>query len=370
MPDDISLEERKFLFEQQRWQDELPLKKTELELKLHDNGWFARAFSPLTTTLMAGVLTIFGSVVATTLQTRNSFELENRKFESNKRLETQKQEHELILKMASVGDIDQSRKNIRYLAETGLITDKALVERILARTDAPVLPAPNGATFPVPDSLSRRLSPRALEMIAGFEVISRENYERTYTHPKWSGFNSGIMIGIGYDLGSVSPTQFNQDWGRLLPAPDLERLTAAVSTRGPASRDIAASLQDISISWDDAAAVFGKQIERWSASVDARLPNARELPPDSYGAILSIAYNRGLSFDSQGPRYAEMRAIKDLIEKRQFDKIAAQIRAMKNLWPDVPGLQQRREREAILFEQGISSSAGRSPSPQTENAAK
>ncbi|MCK1380777.1 hypothetical protein IVB33_27365 [Bradyrhizobium sp. 24] len=319
---------------------------------------------------MAGVLTIFGSVVATTLQTRNSLELENRKFESNKQLETQKQERELILKMASVGDVDQSRKNIRYLAETGLITDKALVEKILARTDAPVLPAPNGATFPVPDSLSRRLSPRALEMIASFEVNSRENYQKTYTHPKWVGGNNGVTIGIGYDLGSVSPNQFNQDWGRLLPASDLDRLTVAASIKGPAGRDLATSLQDISINWDDAVAVFGKQIERWSASVDARLPNARELPPDSYGAILSIAYNRGLSFDAQGPRYAEMRAIKDLIEKRQFDKISDQIRAMKNLWPDVPGLQQRREREAILFEQGLSSSAGKDPSLQSENAVK
>ena len=362
MTQDVSLEERKFLFEQQRWQDELPLKRLELEQKLRENGWFARAFSPLTTTLMAGVLTIAGSVVATTLQTRNSLELENRKFESNKLLETQKQERELILKMASVGDIEQSRKNIRYLAETGLITDKALVEKLLARTDAPVLPAPNGTTFPVPDSLSRRLSPRALEMIASFEVTSRESYENKYAHPKWVGLNNGVAIGIGYDLGFVSPNQFNQDWGRLLPASDLNRLTTAVSIKGPSSQDIAASLQDISINWDHAVAVFGKQIERWSALVDAQLPNARELPPDSYGAILSIAYNRGLSFDAQGERYVEMRAIKDLIEKRQFDKVAEQIRAMKKLWPNSPGLQQRREREATLFEQGLSSSTNKDSS--------
>ncbi|WP_439365725.1 hypothetical protein ACNJYD_06805 [Bradyrhizobium sp. DASA03005] len=353
MADDTPLEERKFLFEQQRWRDELPLKRLELEQKLRENGWLARAFSPLTTALMAGVLTIFGSVVATTMQSRNSLELETRKFESTKQLESQKQEHELILKMASVGDVEQSRKNIRYLAETGLITDKALVTRILARTDAPVLPAPAGAAnFPVPDSLSRRLSPRALEMIASFEVLGRENYEKTYAHPTWTGMG-GVTIGIGYDLGSVSPGQMNQDWGGLIASADLNRLTTAVSIRGQAARDLANSLQDIVIDWDDAVIVFGKQIERWSSLVDGRLPNARELPPDCYGAILSIAYNRGLSFDSQGDRYIEMRAIKELIEKREFDKIADQIRAMKRLWPTVSGLQQRRDKEAKLFEDGL-----------------
>lgn len=356
MPDDISLEERKFLFEQQRWQDELPLKRRELELKLRENGWLARAFSPLTTALMAGVLTIFGSVVATTMQSRNSLELETRKFESTKQLESQKQEHELILKMASVGDVEQSRKNIRYLAETGLITDKALVTRILARTDAPVLPAPGGASFPVPGSLSRRLSPRALEMIASFEVSSRAIYEEKFAHPSWAGASSGIVIGIGYDLGYVSPTQFNQDWGRLIPASDLSRLSTAVLVKGANAGEIVASLRDISIDWDDAVTVFGKQIERWSTVVDARLPNARELPPDCYGAILSIAYNRGVAFDVDGERYVEMRAIKDLIEKREFNKIADQIRSMKRLWPNLPALQQRRDKEAKLFEDGLAMS--------------
>lgn len=368
MTDDVSLDERKFLFEQQRWRDELPLKRLELEQKSKDNGWFARAFSPLTTTLMAGVLTIAGSVVATTLQTRNSLELENKKFETSKNLETQKQERELILKMASVGDIDQSRKNIRYLAETGLITDKDLVAKILARTDAPVLPAPSGASFPVPDSLTRRLSPRALEMLASFEVVSRENYEKTYAHPKWPGLNNGVTIGIGYDLGYVSSNQFNQDWGRLLPTADFDRLSSAIQIKGASAGEIANGLQDISIDWDDAVVAFGKQIERWSATMDARLPNARELPPDSYGALLSMVYNRGPTFDNQGERYNEMRTIKDLIEKRQFDKVAEQIRSMKRLWPTVPGLQQRRDREAKLFEDGLASP--KSPSTQTGEAAK
>ncbi|MBR1128593.1 hypothetical protein [Bradyrhizobium iriomotense] len=355
MTDDVSLEERKFLFEQQRWRDELPLKRLELEQKLKDNGWFARAFSPLTTTLMAGVLTIFGSVVATTMQTRNSLELENKKFETSKNLETQKQEHELILKMASVGDVDQSRKNIRYLAETGLITDKTLVEKILARTDAPVLPVPNSGTVPAPDALAPKLSASALDMILSFEIMSRANYEKKYANPNWPGANSGIAIGIGYDLGYVTVPQFTQDWGGLIAAPDLSRLSAAIPLKGQSAADILPSLRDITIDWDAAVLVFGKQIGRWSTLVAARLPNARELPPDSYGALLSIAYNRGLSFDAQGERYAEMRAIKDLIEKREYSKVAEQIRAMKRLWPEQQGLQQRRELEAVLFERGLSS---------------
>jgi len=122
-----------------------------------------RLFSPLTATLLAGILTIAGSVTATLLQARSTrdaavlqaeqtiilerqkFEatekLETAKFHSSKDLETQKQQHELISKMLGVGDVDQAGKNIRFLAEVGLISQD-LATKILASKETPVLPRP------------------------------------------------------------------------------------------------------------------------------------------------------------------------------------------------------------------------------------
>ena len=68
----------------------------------------------------------------------------------------------------------------------------------------------------------------------------------------------------------------------------------------------------------------------------------RPFPPD----ILALLRRKG-------DRYAEMRAIKDHMGASDFKSVlAGDIRAMKHTWPDVSGLQKRREREAHLFEQG------------------
>jgi hypothetical protein len=351
---EISIEDQKLAFEREKWKDELSLRKLEAETKQRESGWIGRAFSPLTATLMAGILTVIGSVVATTLQSQSALNLETRKFESSKQLELQKQQHELILKMASVGDIEQSRKNIRYLAETGLITDQELAARILANKSAPVLPAPPGsAQIPIPDDLARKISPAAVNMIVGWEVKDRENYEKSYSHPQWIGLNRGVVIGIGYDLGYVTAESFRQDWGQALSSADLNRLGAVIGVTGASARDQVTSVQDITIKWDDAVGVFvAKQLSRWASVVDASLPTARELPPDSYGALVSLVYNRGASFSKSGERYNEMRAIKDLMTNREFSLIADQIRLMKRLWPGSE-LEKRREIEAAMFEKGF-----------------
>ena len=48
-----------------------------------------------------------------------------------------------------------------------------------------------------------------------------------------------------------------------------------------------------------------------------------------------------------------MRAIRALMASENFAGIPAQFRSMKRIWPNVKGLQSRREREAQLFEAGL-----------------
>jgi hypothetical protein len=371
-----TLEDRRLALEERKWASESALRKLELDIKARESGWTARLVSPLTATLFAGILTIAGSVAATLLQGANTLQLEtekfkatekleNAKFVSSKNLETLKQQHELILKMASVGDVEQAKTNVRFLAETGLITDKNLADKILASKEIPVLPRPSAVPSssapqspPIPlttEEMSRRISADAINMIIRFETAGgRENYEARLSHPMWFEGPSGVTIGMGYDLGYTTEDQFRKDWSSTLPAAVIDRLASTAGIKGAPARDLAAKLSDISVRWEDALAVFGGTVvPRWVGMLDRALPNAKELPPDSFGALVSLIYNRGASFKSQGDRFKEMRAIAELADSRNFALIPEQIRGMKRLWPEMKGLQERRELEAKLFEKGL-----------------
>jgi hypothetical protein len=161
---DSSLDQRKLALEERKLDSEAQLRKQELEIKERESGWFARLGSPLTTTIIAGVLALFASIAGTffqgrqtiqlekekfgfakeqeTQKQRQTLELEREKFGFSKEQETQKEQHELILKMISVGDVHQARSNLEFLAETGLLADKALADRILKSKTTPVLPVP------------------------------------------------------------------------------------------------------------------------------------------------------------------------------------------------------------------------------------
>jgi hypothetical protein len=71
-----------------------------------------------------------------------------------------------------------------------------------------------------------------------------------------------------------------------------------------------------------------------------------------------------------GERYREMRAIRAHIMAGRLGDVAAEIRSMKRLWPDMRGLQIRREKEAALWERGIATASdiptgATTPKPKT-----
>jgi GH24 family phage-related lysozyme (muramidase) len=84
--------------------------------------------------------------------------------------------------------------------------------------------------------------------------------------------------------------------------------------------------------------------------VAAALPNCDKLSPDSLGAIVSLAYNRGASF---GPGRPEMHNIYNHMVAQQFDKIPAEFVSMTRLWPKGGDLYRRRLHEAELFKAGL-----------------
>lgn len=165
---DRTLEERKLALDEERLarekrQSEIDngFRERELVLKEKESGWASRFFSPLTTTLLAGILTLAGSVAGTLLQGRQTLKLEEAKFQTTRNLErekftfskeidTQRQQHDLVLKMIGVSSVEQSKQNLTFLANTGLISDQ-LAARIKAAIEVvpPRIPpsTPTSGTF-------------------------------------------------------------------------------------------------------------------------------------------------------------------------------------------------------------------------------
>lgn len=200
-----------------------------------------------------------------------------------------------------------------------------------------------------------RSSQAAIDLIVAEEVTSQAVYQKLYQHPEWPGGASGVTIGIGYDCGYSTANTIQGDWGDKLPAPMVKCLQDVAGIHGsPASSHAHALRGVVTIPWAAAMAVFiGRDMPKWEGIVSRALPNTDKLSPDSFGALNSLAYNRGPSFDQPGDRYREMRAIKAHMATGQFAEIPAEFRSMKRIWPNVSGLQHRRDHEAALFEKGL-----------------
>ncbi len=200
-----------------------------------------------------------------------------------------------------------------------------------------------------------RSSQAAVDLIVIEEVTSKNLYNLKYRHPEYPGGASGVTIGIGYDCGYSTPTIIQADWGDKLPVAMVAALEAVAGIHGSPAASHAHELRGVvTVPWDAAMAVFlGRDMPRWEAIVAKALPNTDKLEPDSFGALVSLAYNRGASFSAVGDRYREMRAIRDHLAHVQFHEIPDDIRSMKRLWPNVVDLRNRRDHEAKLFEKGL-----------------
>jgi hypothetical protein len=68
------LEERRLALEELKAQHDYELRDRELDLKRSETGWVSRLFTPLTTTVFAGILTFAASAVGTLIQSRNALD--------------------------------------------------------------------------------------------------------------------------------------------------------------------------------------------------------------------------------------------------------------------------------------------------------
>ncbi len=196
------------------------------------------------------------------------------------------------------------------------------------------------------------LTPAASKLILDYEVGGGQKYyEKKLLHPTWPGGQSGVTIGVGYDLGYNSESQFQADWGARLPHADFDRLKACLGAKAASASALVAKVKDITVPWSAASAVFfALTVPRFYREASAAFPGLEKLPGDAQGALVSLVFNRGTSMKGDSRR--EMRAIRDLVPKGDLKGIAAQLRAMKRLWvgKHLDGLIARREAEAKLVE--------------------
>ena len=193
------------------------------------------------------------------------------------------------------------------------------------------------------------IAQEAFDLIVAEEVSSEAAYRKRYRRPVWPGENSGVTIGIGYDLGYTSRTQIEADWDPYLEKPERAALAAVQGVKGAAAEQLARGLRHIEIPLAAAEPVFyASTLPRFAKSTRDTFPGAEKLPLDAQGALLSLVFNRGTSL--AGERRAEMRAIRDELAKRRASLkcIAELLEAMGRLWPNVRGLRDRRVREAEL----------------------
>lgn len=209
-----------------------------------------------------------------------------------------------------------------------------------------------------PSSLS--ISQDAKDLIIYAEVTSKKRYEKDLILPILPGGQSGITIGIGYDLGYVSSSDFRAEWKEYIHQFTVEALSAVCGKKGQSAQDVLSSVSQIRIGWDAAQRQFSEVLlPIFVAQTEQFAPTISKLHPDCRGALVSLIFNRGtalsLKNDSQDSR-KEMREIVALMKTEDYKSIPLQFESMTRLWegrPKVRGVVLRRRAEAALFARGL-----------------
>ena len=205
------------------------------------------------------------------------------------------------------------------------------------------------------------LSKKSLDLILEFEVGGGENYYNKFLkNPAWPEGQSGVTIGVGYDLGYVNKAEFSEDW-KDLPKEIFDRLYKVVGIKGYNAKNLVRGLKDISIPWELALKVFNnKTVTKFWNLTKQTFPNFDNLPEDAKGGLVSVVFNRGNALE--GDRRREMKLIRDgmklvsTFDQKALTFIANQIRSMKRIWIGgsiEKGMSRRRDAEAKLIEDSL-----------------
>jgi GH24 family phage-related lysozyme (muramidase) len=210
----------------------------------------------------------------------------------------------------------------------------------------PVIAAPDVFLRAEPLAISKE----AYNLIIKHEVGGGPAYYNRYLiRPAYVSENSGITIGIGYDLRFNTRAQIAADWKELSPEV-IKRLQAVSGVKG--TRTMARTLQSVVIPWDIAQKVYQERtIPRFAKLTEAAYPGTRSLHPHEQGAMLSWVFNRGQGISPTSTRDIEKRLMRRDIPNAPKN-LPAHFRSSKRIWvgTGLDGLPRRREDEARVCE--------------------
>lgn len=187
--------------------------------------------------------------------------------------------------------------------------------------------------------------------IVGQEIGSFATYTKLYQRPVWPGGASGITGGVGYDFGQHTAAEVHADWTGHLSDADVTLLCSIAGFKAVDAKNrlhlVASVVIPIAVAYD----VFTKStLPTYSEHTATALENCDLLPPDAFGVLVSLSYNRGWGgYDDEGARYTEMNEIREAMAAKDFAKIPSLFVAMKRLWAVNSDLWKRRQDEADLF---------------------
>ena len=134
----------------ERWLREYELRKREIEIKERDQSR-SRWSSPVVLAVLAAALAGLSNAAVTLQNGLEQRKLEAEKAGQAKIIEETKAEAARIFEVIKTGDADKSATNLKFLVDTGLITNSDRIEKIQAFLDhrlaggGPALPAATDA---------------------------------------------------------------------------------------------------------------------------------------------------------------------------------------------------------------------------------
>lgn len=208
------------------------------------------------------------------------------------------------------------------------------------------------------------LATNGVGFIALKEAGGLEYYEAVTRWPHYPGVQSGITIGVGYDLRFNSEEDFRALWGEHLPNEILDELSKDIGIKGSKTRKNELNQMAITIPLKAAWSVFIQDsMTRYYDKTEFIYPSLSRLPDLCRSVLVSLVFNRGNGLS--GSSRKEMREIRDILEqaddldlhknkrKMILTDVEDQIVSMKRLWDANSGLPDRRQAEANLWREGL-----------------
>ncbi|MDR1463300.1 MAG: pesticin C-terminus-like muramidase [Azoarcus sp.] len=200
-------------------------------------------------------------------------------------------------------------------------------------------------------------------------ILDTEAYaEYPYVPGSSNDQNSGITIGYGYDLGQQSEFTIRNNLSGIYAQSEIDRFVTVRGKRGDDARTELNTVNNISISRDNAMRLAMIMKRDYAKKVVAVYPQVVKYHPHCQGAMLSLVINRGNALTASTTlaiaRRKEMKDIQTSFANGMPEEIPQLLRNMKVLWtPELPnnprfitayaGLVTRREKEAVFFERGL-----------------